>query len=754
MPYGSKVPTEGIIRLSQLQDEFGGGAPTALSEYYKAISGTTYEDQFVGGTSTYWTVPAGVTQVTFYGYGGGGCGGGNSPAGGSATGQGGGGGAYVQKTFSTTPGESLLVVVGAGGGPWVSGSAKGPDGGDTYIKQGGSTVCTAGGGQGGNRLGGGLGAGGIASGGDINNSGGEGQAGDEFSYTGWGANAAGPSGNGASGAQRQAGTLPEAGSGSGGNINHPRNGANGNPPPGVPGGGGGGGNGGASGAAGIAKIRYTASTTPGNKYVTNLAENAAIPSSGQVSLSTYYGSARATQPPVVNEYTVPGTYTYEAPLNTTSLTVTAIGGGGNGSYWGNNSVDTNAGGGGGGGFIGTITASAGDLWTLVVAQGGPSGSSNSGGGDPGYASSGQATTLTSGTRSITAGGGGGGRAYGGQTIGGSAGVVSYSGAFTDVTQQNGATGGTAGKGSESQGGLAGLDGYGPAINLYRGTNNFSLVGPAYAGRGVSSREYYQNIGQVGRNGYIKILAHGSINYNNQGTYTWTVPTGITSVTVTMSGAGGGGGNGDGDGRGYPGGSGARLTGTLTVSPGNLLTFYIGGKGYFVGYPNGRGPGSGTGSGSPGGAGNASLYFGGNGGAPGPSGSSGTGGGGGAATALKVGATTIAVAGGGGGGGAGGSRSNGGDGQPPTGIGGNTGSTNGAPGINFPNADGYEDGPGSGGGGGGYEGGAAGAIREREYGSYSGNPGTNLVPLGWVVGNANNGGDVSSNGQDGGITISW
>jgi hypothetical protein len=505
----------------------------------------------------------------------------------------------------------------------------------------------------------------------------------------------------------------------------------------------------------LARIRYTATSTPANKYVTNLTENASIPSSGQISLSNYYGSARVIQPPVVNEYTVPGTFTYEAPTNTTSITVTAVGGGGNGSYWGNNYTDTNAGGGGGGGFIGTISASAGEIWTLVVGQGGPSGSSNSGGGDPGPASAGQATTLTSGTKSITSGGGGGGRAYvPSQTYGGAGGVVSYSGAFTSVTSQNGNTGGTANKGSNSQGGLAGLDGYGPAINLYRGTNTYGLVGPAYAGRGVSSREYYEGLGQVGRNGYIKIVAHGTLTYSAQGTYTWTVPTGITSVTVSLKGAGGAGGTGDGNGQAVGGNAGSTLTGTLGVAAGDVLTFYVGGKGSWYSVPNGRGPGNGSGGGGTGGVGNAGLYGGGNGGAPGPNGSSGTGGGGGAASALKRNATTIAVAGGGGGGGAAGSQGNA---LGSEGVGGNTGSTFGASAPNYPDNAGGGDGPGGGGGGGGYEGGTGGrnqANAGRDLGAYSGNNGTNLVPANWVVSSANNGGSIAGDGQDGGITISW
>ena len=55
------------------------------------------------------TVPAGVTQITIAAWGGGGGGGSG------ANGAGGGGGAYCGQSFTVTPGETLNIVVGAGG---------------------------------------------------------------------------------------------------------------------------------------------------------------------------------------------------------------------------------------------------------------------------------------------------------------------------------------------------------------------------------------------------------------------------------------------------------------------------------------------------------------------------------------------------------------------------------------------------------------------------------------------------------------
>ena len=150
---------------------------------------------------------------------------------------------------------------------------------------------------------------------------------------------------------------------------------------------------------------------------------------------------------------------------------------------------------------------------------------------------------------------------------------------------------------------------------------------------------------------------------------YTVPTGVTSVTVHMWGGNGGNSNpglyslgvilttGD------LGGKGAYLTGTLAVTPGEVLNIYVGGAG-----------GNAT-SGSAPGAGGI------NGGGGGPTGTSvnsyGAGGGGGGWSAIRRGASTwIAVAGGGGGAGHGDGYGNRGYG-PSTGGNAGTGATAGA-----------------------------------------------------------------------------
>lgn len=66
-----------------------------------------------------------------------------------------------------------------------------------------------------------------------------------------------------------------------------------------------------------------------------------------------------------------------------------------------------------------------------------------------------------------------------------------------------------------------------------------------------------------------------------GTYTWTAPSGVTSVTVELWGAGGGGGAGAtlNSGRGGSGaGGGEYRKSVITVVPGNTYTIVVGAHG--------------------------------------------------------------------------------------------------------------------------------------------------------------------------------
>jgi hypothetical protein len=117
---------------------------------------------------------------------------------------------------------------------------------------------------------------------------------------------------------------------------------------------------------------------------------------------------------------------------------------------------------------------------------------------------------------------------------------------------------------------------------------------------------------------------GSATFTFTGTPdTFTVPAGVVSVTIQASGAAGGKGSGaDLD----PRSKGGRITATVSVVPGALLTVRVGGSG-----PDGESPSTA-------------------GGFNGGGGSSANGGGGGGASSVHDGSTPLVIAGGGGGGG--------------------------------------------------------------------------------------------------------
>lgn len=67
-------------------------------------------------------------------------------------------------------------------------------------------------------------------------------------------------------------------------------------------------------------------------------------------------------------------------------------------------------------------------------------------------------------------------------------------------------------------------------------------------------------------------------YSTPGTSTFTVPAGVTSIVVSLWGAGGGGGGRDAGYTGGVGGSGQYVSGTLAVTPGDVLSIQVGGAG--------------------------------------------------------------------------------------------------------------------------------------------------------------------------------
>ena len=158
-------------------------------------------------SSTTWTIPTGVLEVTIECWGAGGGGGhiGNHFTWGAA---GGGGGAYAQQTFTVTAGQTIEITVGTGG----SGGSGTNNGGDSYAKYNGTTQVLA---KGGNGVADdetdNPGTGGQASAciGTVAYSGGNGGKGSTGTWcgTGGGGAAAGAGGNGGNGGDGATGSL-------------------------------------------------------------------------------------------------------------------------------------------------------------------------------------------------------------------------------------------------------------------------------------------------------------------------------------------------------------------------------------------------------------------------------------------------------------------------------------------------------------------------------------------------------------------
>ena len=257
---------------------------------------------------------------------------------------------------------------------------------------------------------------------------------------------------------------------------------------------------------------------------------------------------------------------------------------------------------------------------------------------------------------------------------------------------------------------------------------------------------------------VSVSCSPSISYTTPGSFTWTVPTGVTSVQVVVIG-GGGGGSGilSYTGVGQSGGSGAEVTATLSVTLGQVIGLVVGGGGaegpnypygvsvggggggassIDVGYPDqviaggggggggscvstGGDGGSGGGAGGAGGAGDANGGAGGSGGIGGPAGS-----------------FYGSVAGGNGSGGAGGAGG---------GFGGGT--LGGAGGSGVGTGVGASAQLIAGGGGGGYGGGASGP-----FGGGGGGAGGSTSPSGTGYSAASNAGAPAVSGGNGSITI--
>ncbi|EPR76563.1 fibronectin type III [Leifsonia rubra CMS 76R] len=239
---------------------------------------------------------------------------------------------------------------------------------------------------------------------------------------------------------------------------------------------------------------------------------------------------------------------------------------------------------------------------------------------------------------------------------------------------------------------------------------------------------------------------------------FTVPTGISSLTITATG--GEGGNGGADATPAPPAGGYRgvVTGTISVTPGQVLTMGVG-SGGATGLSNKNASSGNAAAGSN----PISGYAGGRGGAAGTAGSSGQGGAGGAASVIQIAGTSVVAGGGGGNGGSGQFASTRGRTATASYLGRtDTVTGTGQAGINANDACiqtscSNNDGGGSGGGGGGSLGGTQGAIEfgagtSNEWFGYGGSVGQNST--GSLSGLSASYQYYSNNGAAGSVVISY
>ncbi|MFA5853951.1 MAG: glycine-rich domain-containing protein [Patescibacteria group bacterium] len=522
-----------------------------------------------------WTAPTGVTSVDVEVWGGGGGGGGQQRIV-SDGGGGGGGGGYSKKTsISVTPGNTYAVGVGAGGlgGTCITGVA----GDDSYFIDT-STVMAKGGSGGPNSTGtpGSGGAGGAAASGvgDTKFSGGNGGKGSNATdgRGGPGGSSAGVAANGTNGPTTWAiddASKPPHGGGIGGDGGD-ADGVPGDPP--LSNFGSGGGGGGAADALSTTTCSIGGQGADGKVAITYIADSSDTVDTYATGSVVYTSSA-----------------TWTAPAGVTAVNVEAWGGGGAGG--GNNDSANDGGGGGGGGAYAkksNISVTPGNDYTVVVGAGGTGVASSAGnaGGDSYFidASTVMAKGGSGGNPNVGSGGSGTGGSGGAGGAGGSSvGDTTYTGG-NGRAGTNSATGAGGGGGSAAGTGSAGTNastaptgavavvgggpgGYGTATS---GTTDGLApdIGPGGGGGGAAEGATVK-----GGDGYVGRVR---ITY----VYTWTAPTGVTSVDVEVWGGGGGGGGqqriiSDGGGGG---GGGGYSKNTVAVTAGNTYTVVAGGGG--------------------------------------------------------------------------------------------------------------------------------------------------------------------------------
>jgi hypothetical protein len=442
-------------------------------------AGSTAQRTIVSFTtvgSTTWTAPIGVTKIKVLvvaGGGGGGWGANNA----DGNGGGGAGGVVYNSAYTVIPGNAYTVTVGAGGATPASAGAnqRGSGGGNSVF----DTITATGGGGGGSDttnagLNGGSGGGAGCSG--TGGTGGSGTA-NQGNNGGNAAGGAGPGGGGGGGGGAGAvggfglGTYSKGGDGGQGALYAIS---------GVPswyGGGGGGSSWQSIGGFGGAGGGGNGASRTASPYVSY----PATPNTGGgggAGTATYIGSAGASGVVIINYsietvevFSKPGSTTWTAPANVSSVEVLVVAGGGGAS---GADYATGGGGGGAGGVLynSAYTVTPGNSYSVVVGTGGASvtgtTAGNSGGNstfDTITATGGGRGAGYSGNAAGTGGSGGGGTWTQNAGAAGTAGQGFAGGAATDGNRTGGGGGGAGGVGNAGSNTQAGQGGPGVLYSI-------------------------------------------------------------------------------------------------------------------------------------------------------------------------------------------------------------------------------------------------------------------------------------------------
>ena len=325
------------------------------------------------------------------------------------------------------------------------------------------------------------------------------------------------------------------------------------------------------------------------------------------------------------EWTTSGTYSWTCPANVNQVSVVCIGGGGRGGIQ-EFSSSGGAGGGGGLGWKNYITVTPGQSYTVYVGTASQDSyfinTSTVKGGKGGNAEDSGTSTFTGGDGGNYVGDGGGNGGNGGSSGGsdgaggGGAGGYSGNGGLGGVQNYNSGngwdgSGGAGGGGSDGMyNGSFGSGGDGGGVGLYgegnsgtggvsgvqsngqNGNPGFGGDGQSYGGGGHGSN---QNNPGPGASGAVRIIwgsgrafpwyaaklpVQGQQAYTTPGTYSWTVPSGVTSVSVVCVGGGAGGQTG-GNSFNYGGGGGGgalAYANNYSVTPGASISLNVGAGG--------------------------------------------------------------------------------------------------------------------------------------------------------------------------------